>query len=90
MSDIDFHVCLVKMRNGRTANVRHESTAGGIVEIRKIVALRVLHSANRHVPERAKPIYYRARVIAVVLFAAKCTAAHNTARGCVHNENIAR
>jgi len=92
MSDIGFHVCLVKMRNGfgRTANVRHESTTGGgIVEIRKIVALQVLRSANRHVPERAKPIYYRARVIAVVLFAAKRTAAHNTVRGRVHNENIA-
>lgn len=34
-----------KMRNGlgRTANVRHENTAGGgIVETRKIVALQVL------------------------------------------------
>ena len=73
-----------KIRNGygRTAFVRHESTAsGGIVEMRKIVVLLVLRSANRHVPERAKPIYYRARVIiAVVLFAVKRAAVHNTTR----------
>lgn len=87
MNDVRFHVGLVEnAKLGRTVNVRHEGTGRWryiyiyFFEMRKIVALQVLRSANRHVPERAKPIYYRARVIAIVLFAGKRAAAHNTAR----------